>query len=75
MKFSELEDQAIRKIAQIEDRVEKNNFPIFQDKNGNVLPRPRDRNNHLIDSVFYGLGDGISRVGKVEYAKLKDPYL
>ena len=33
MKFSELEDQAIRKIAQIEDRVEKNNFPIFQDKN------------------------------------------
>jgi phage terminase large subunit len=46
-----------------------------EDRNGNILPRPRDKDNHLIDSIFYGLGDGISRVGKVEYAKLKNPYL
>ncbi len=30
-----------------------------EDRNGNILPTPRDEYNHCIDSIFYGLGNVI----------------
>lgn len=46
-----------------------------EDRNGNFLPRPKDENNHLIDSIFYAVGDSIKLAGVYEYTRLTDPYV
>lgn len=45
-----------------------------EDRNGNFLPRPKDEHNHLIDGIFYAIGDAIKLAGVFEYNRLKDPF-
>jgi len=45
-----------------------------EDRNGKILPVPRDTHNHCIDSIFYGLGKAISQKPKAKYTTLKNPY-
>jgi len=47
-----------------------------EDRNGNILPTPRDEYNHCIDSVFYALGNAIKqKATSGKYAKMKNPYV
>jgi phage terminase large subunit len=45
------------------------------DRQGTILPVPKDKNNHSIDAVFYGLGKLLLPKPEAGYKKLKNPYL
>jgi len=44
------------------------NYKWLEDKNGNLLNKPEDRNNHAVDSTRYSIFTRLSRPNVARYA-------